>query len=145
MIISVETSKETPQLFPTDSELIADFLAEFKLTLGKGGWKPYQGLSVCYCSSFSRYLGTKSRPKLLKPSRAKGFSGMLNTSYTRHCLLLQQRRRLAHTALWWGPKSRFLSGSSALFVGNFGKLDVVNRGKSRILLGACFDPLDCAT
>lgn len=75
-----KTSEETPQLFPTDSELMPDFLVELKLTLGKGVENRIRDSRPAIAARFSRNLGTQPLSNLLRPSRAKGFSGQIQAT-----------------------------------------------------------------
>ena len=144
--VPVTTSEGTPQLFPTDLELR---LAFFK-KLGLGGGFPNR-IRDSQPDIAVRSLET-SDPKLVPtcqgPAGPKGFA-VSQTQATQAIESFCSNADDWHTrimpALWWRPKSKFISGRNALVVANLGKFDVVNGGESRIFLGVYFNPLGCPT
>lgn len=144
--VPVETSEETPQLFPTDMELKLALLKK----LGFGGGIPNR-IRDFRPGIAARSLET-SEPNLVPTCKGPAGPKDITTSQIQatqainsFCNDASNWQTQIVPALWWSSKSRFPSGSRALFVGNFGKFDVVNGGKNRIFLGAYFNPRGCPT
>lgn len=141
--VSVATSEETPQLFSTDLELKLDFL---KVS------ERFPNRTRDFQPGIAARSLENSEPNLIPTFQGPTGPKNMMTSQIQatqaidsFCSDAVNWHRLIVSALWWRPKSTFLSGSRALIVGNLGKFDVVNGGKSRMLLGAYFNPRGCST
>ena len=144
--VPVTTSEETRRLFPTELELKLVFFKK----LGLGGGFP-NFIRDSQPDIAVRSLET-SEPKLIPtcqgPAGPKGFA-VSQTQATQaiecFCSNVDDWHTRIMPALWSRPESRFISSRDALVVTNLGNFDVVNDGKSRIFLGAYFNPLGCPT